>query len=376
MSVCCTALCRGYHREKRERGMSPYRRPYRERDNALYPSDDAHGFVQSVGAYARHSPLEHWDHMEPDIPPPKTPSASPGREELVDYYPVAPPPAEAVYDRPPPYDAVSDRRQNIVEDVSSGPDHLSTLPAREDPGRKTEKFEIIAPAFPAVESSAADAPSQNDIQAILDQAHGSSKATVSAQSLRRKKLKEDQSKITQEEKTPIAATHDHVSRPSITSRLKNFPASSIILNEGLQSSTKSGTAGLTVSSGKYVRSAPISSGDDSEEVDVDTIADDLSTLPISIPLHHLPASQSEVASKSSLAMGSLTASAGTITLLDSLPSDPMSKPSAKKKKKKKKDRKKKDEEESTNVLARAQTEVGGGIKMKINLKKQESSLKL
>lgn len=372
--------CRNYSRERWDRGISSYGRSHRKRDSELYPSDDVREFVP--GAHARHSPLEQWDPTVPDVPPPKTPSASPGREELVDYYPVAPPPpppAEAMYDAPP-FDAVKHERQNVTEDVSSGPDGVSTLSAGEDSGRKTERFEVIAPAFPAVESSATDAPSKNDIQAILEQAHTSSKATASFRGLvdmrRKGKLKEEQNRIKQEKVQTVAATHGHVSRPSTASRLKTISgvsASSIILTEGVQSAKKSGTTGLTVTPGKNVRGTRISSDDDSEEVDVDTIADDLSTLPISIPLHHLPASQAKLANKSSLDSRFLPGPAGPGTVLGSLPSDPASKQTAKKKKKKKKD-KKKEKEDSLNMVPSPQVEGGGGIKMKINLTKKKSSL--
>ena len=368
--MCPTTLCRFYSREKRDRPLSPYGRSHRKRDNESYLSDP-------VAEFARRSPLEHWD-RPPDVPPPKTPSASPGREELVDHYPVAPTQVEAVYEGPP-CDTLKSERQNVLEDVSGGPDRLSMLSAGEDSGgRKTEKFEVIAPAFPAVESSATDAPSQHDVLAILSQAHSSSKATASFQNLenlRRKKLKEEQNRIKREERAQRSAgSHDPVSRPTTASRLKPFSASSIILNEGLQSAKKPGTSSLIVSSGKYERGAPISSGDDSEEVDVDTIADDPSTLPISIPLSHLSAPQSEVTTKSSLDSGFHTGASGPSSFPGSQPSDLASKPSTKKRKKKKKDRKKKDKEESVNMTALAQTEGAVGIKMKINLKKKESSL--
>ena len=359
--------------------MSSYGRSHRKRDSDLYPSDDVREFVP--GAHARHSPLEQWDPTVPDVPPPKTPSASPGREELVDYYPVAPPPpplTEAMYDAPP-FDAVKSERQNVTEDVSSGPDGSSTLSAGEDSGRKTERFEVIAPAFPAVESSATDAPSKNDVQAILEQAHTSSKATAAFRGLgdmrRKGKLKEEQNRIKQEKVHTVAATHGHVGRPSSTaSRLKTISsvsASSIILTEGVQSAKKSGTMGLTVTSGKNVRNTHVSSDDDSEEVDVDTVADDLSTLPISVPLHHLPSFQAKLTNRSSLDLGFLPA--GPSIVLGSLPSDPVSKSTAKKKKKKKKD-KKKEKEDSLNTVAVPQVEGGGGIKIKINLMKKESSL--
>lgn len=363
--------------------MSPYGWSQRRRDDEFRmknpPVDE---YTRHPGASARRSPLEHWDQTydlpPPDIPPPKTPSASPGGgEEPFDRYPVAPAPTEAAFDKPPPSETVKSERQTAVEDAPVVPDYPPISSAEGGTKIKTEKFDVIAPAFDAVECAVTVAPSQDDIQAILSQAHSSSKATVSAQKvvdMRKKKWKEEKPRIKREVKEQrLAGDKDHVSsRPSTTSRLKNISASSILSMEA----KKAASAGLVVTSGKYKHSRPVSSGDDSEEVDVDTVTDDsLSTLLVSISLHHLPAaSQLEVMSKSSLDSGFHTGSSGPSSLPSSIPLDVAVNSSAKKRRKKKKEKKKKDKEESVSAVSQAQTEGAGGIKLKINLTKKESSL--
>ena len=366
------ACCRYHPREKRGR-LSPYGRSQRKRDEySLNPVDDF--------SRTRRSPLwdpPKYDVPASDVPLPKTPSASPSAEEPTDLYPQAPAPAEAVYDVPPPCEAVKSERQIVMEDVSGVANFPSIPSSGGDTRIKAEMFDVMAPAFTPVERAVSGAPSQDDVQAILSQAHSSSSAAVSVQKaadLRKKKWKEEKTRVKREVKEQrLAGAKDHVSsRPSTTSRLKNIPTSSI-LNESLESAKKSASAGLIVTSGRYERSRPVSSGDDSEEVDVDTVTDDtLSTLPVSISLSNLPASRPELTSKSSLDSGFHTGSSGPSSLPSSVSSEMALNPSAKKRKKKKKD-KKKDQEDPVNVASHVQADVGGRIKLKINLTKQESS---
>ena len=344
------ACCRYHPREKRGR-LSPYGRSQRKRDEySLNPIDD---FPRT-----RRSPRELWDPPASDVPLPKTPSASPSAEEPTDLYPPAPAPAEAMYDVPPPCEAVKSERQTVMEDVSGVANFPSMSSSGGDTRIKAEMFDVMAPAFTPIERAVSGAPSQDDVQAILSQAHSSSSATVSVQKaadLRKKKWKEEKTRVKREVKEQrLAGAKDHVSsRPSTTSRLKNIPTSSI-LNESLESAMKSASAGLIVASGRYERSRPVSSGDDSEEVDVDTLTDDTSSiLPVSISVSNLPASQSELTSKSSLDSGFHTGSSGPSSLTSSMTSKRAFHPSAKKRKKKKKD-KKKDQEEPVNEASHMQ----------------------
>ena len=235
---------------------------------------------------------------------------------------------------------------------------------------KYEPFSVTAPAFPTDEGQKVAAPSQNDVQAILSQAHKTTKATVSQEKLAALKRRRELEEKTMKAKRSKLNSKSSLANPLPPTRFNKITASSILSQERErkpvnQSNSSFNSKSTNLEPGWYNSS-------DEAEIDVDTVMEDPeSTLPVSIQFSKLNNPVSKMNNSIPKLKIRPFLSNEPVSQLENSLAEVKSTEGAQHRKKKKK-KKEKHKKASLPLPAAGQCEKGSsaGIKVKINLKQQ------